>query len=212
MTQNQKSNLTQLPVALLVCSTLGLSACAGAAKKTKEGGLAGAVVGGVVGAATGGKKGAAIGAATGAAAGAAIGNYLDRRARELDKVVETKKTNDGLMVTLKNDVLFDFDRASLKDQAQVTLKELADILAKYPGDKLRITGFTDNIGTEAYNQDLSEERAAAVRGFLSENGVAADRMNAVGVGETRAKGDTDEARAKDRKVEIYIDVQEPRKG
>lgn len=186
--------------------------CQSGGKRTGVGAAAGAVVGGVVGAARGGVKGAAIGAAAGGAAGAGIGYYLDQRAKELSKVVETKKTDDGLMVTLKNDVLFDFNKTDLSSQAQKTIAELGAILKKYPGDKLRITGFTDKVGTAEYNQRLSQQRAEAVQQQLAANGVEKDRVRAVGVGETKATGNETEPRAEDRKVEIYIDVEQPKQS
>lgn len=184
-----------------------IAACESAGKRTREGAVAGGVVGGVVGGATGGARGAAAGAAIGGAAGAATGNYLDRRAQELSKVVETKKTERGLMVTLENNVLFDFDKATLREEARKTLDELAVLLVKYPGDRLRIAGFTDSVGSEAYNQRLSKERADSVRDFLSAQGVPAARMNAVGLGETKSSAPQDQPREEDRRVEIYIQPQ-----
>jgi outer membrane protein OmpA-like peptidoglycan-associated protein len=203
--------ISRTTVFLLMIFSLSFNVgCQSAGKRTGVGAAAGAVVGGVVGAAKGGVKGAAIGAAAGGAAGAGIGYYLDQRAKELSKVVETKKTDDGLMVTLKNDVLFDFNKTDISADARKTLGELAAILKKYPGDKLRITGFTDKVGTTDYNQRLSQKRAEAVQTQLTANGVEQARVKAVGVGETRAKGTETEPRAEDRKVEIYIDVEQPK--
>ena len=203
----------RVTVLVLVMLSLTLNiGCQSGGKRTGVGAAAGAVVGGVVGAARGGVKGAAIGAAAGAAAGGGIGYYLDQRQKELSKVVETKKTDDGLMVTLKNDVLFDFNKTDLSSQAQKTIAELGAILKKYPGDKLRITGFTDKVGSNEYNQQLSQQRAEAVQQQLATNGVEKERVRAVGVGETKAKGTETTPNAEDRKVEIYIDVEQPKQS
>lgn len=176
--------------------------------KTQKGAAAGAAVGGVVGGASKGSRGAAIGAALGAAAGGLMGNYLDRRQRELSQVVQTERNGDGLLITMKNDVLFDFDRADLKNDSKDELKELSQILAKYPNDKLRVAGYTDHIGNALYNKRLSSRRAVAVRDFLAENGVK-NTLTAVGKGEIPGQGDDPAAVAANRKVEIYIDVAPP---
>lgn len=84
----------------------------------------------------------------GAAAGGLLGNCLDRRQKELQQVVQTEKTDNGLLVTMKGDVLFDFDRTNLKGEAETNLTELAHILGKYPKDKLRVIGYDHMIGDE----------------------------------------------------------------
>lgn len=194
---------------LISLLSMSLAGCASDNKRTKEGAAAGAVVGGVAGTATKGAKGGAIGAAVGAAAGGAIGAYLDRRAKELSKVVQTEKTENGLLITLRNDLLFDFDKATLRSNAEQTLSDLADILKKYPQDDLRIAGYTDHTGPESYNQKLSEARAESVKDYLAQQGVEQQRLAAVGLGETGQEADTSEGRQKNRKVEIFVDVQPP---
>jgi outer membrane protein OmpA-like peptidoglycan-associated protein len=176
--------------------------------KTQKGAVAGAAAGGLFGGAAKGGKGAVIGAAAGAAAGGLLGAYLDRRQKELQQVVQTEKTNEGLKITLKNDLLFDFNGTSLKGNAQQNLGELASILAKYPKDSLRVAGYTDHIGKEDYNQRLSTQRAEAVRGFLASNGVK-NEMDAVGMGEIAGQGNNPDSVAQNRKVEIYIAVAPP---
>ncbi|MES3037765.1 MAG: OmpA family protein [Bdellovibrionota bacterium] len=192
---------------LLIASFVG---CQSAGKRTGTGAAAGAVVGGLIGAKEGGLRGAAIGAAAGGAVGGGIGYYLDKRAEELSKVVETRKTDDGLMVTLKNDVLFDLGKTDVKQNARDNLAELAEILKKYPGDKLRITGYTDKTGSAEFNMKLSEKRAEAVRTQLTAGGVAPERTRALGKGEAQARGSETVPNAADRKVEIYIDVEPPK--
>lgn len=194
-------------VFILFLSTLMPFGCANM-NKTQQGATAGAVLGGVVGGASKGGKGAAIGAAAGAAAGGLLGNYLDRRQKELAQVVKTEKTEEGLLITLKNDVLFDFNKSDLKPGSRQTLQDLARILAKYPNDRLRVAGFTDHIGAADYNKKLSAARAESVRSFLAANGVK-NEMSAVGMGEIPGTGNDPAAVASHRKVEIYIDVAPP---
>jgi len=192
---------------LLSLSLIGALGCESMNKK-QRGAAAGATVGGVVGGASKGGKGAVIGAATGAVAGGLIGAYLDKRQEELQQVVETEKTERGLKVTLKNDVLFDFNKTELKEPAKQTLTELASILAKYPKDDLRVAGYTDHIGPAAYNKQLSATRAKEVKSFLASAGVK-NQMNSVGMGELPGTGNDPEAVAANRKVEIFIDVDPP---
>ena len=146
----------------------------------------------------------------GAAAGGLLGNYLDKRQKELAQIVKTEKTSNGLLITLKNDLLFDFGKTDLKDASKRTLSELGQILAKYPKDKLRVAGYTDHIGAEEYNLKLSEGRAQSVKDFLVSTGVK-NEMNSVGMGEIPGTGNDPAAVAQNRKVEIYIDVAPPQK-
>src|SRR5512133_1278478 len=107
-----------------------LIACGTAGKRTAIGGGAGALLGAGVGALAGGKKGALIGAGVGAVAGGSVGLYLDKQHKELEKVAETKRTEHGLLVQLKNDILFDVNSAVLKPGAVDQLGQVGDILAK----------------------------------------------------------------------------------
>jgi outer membrane protein OmpA-like peptidoglycan-associated protein len=191
----------------LIFSAVNFSGCA-SMNRTQKGAVAGAAVGGVAGGAAKGGKGAVIGAAGGALVGGLLGAYLDKRHKELSQVVETTKTEHGLMVTLKNDLLFDFNRTDLKDGAKSNLAELAHILAKYPDDHLEVAGYTDHIGKSEYNLKLSKERAHAVREYLVANGVK-NQITDVGMGEIPGSGDDPNLVAKNRKVEIYIDVKAP---
>ncbi len=192
---------------LLFLVLIGSVGCSNMDRKQK-GALAGAAVGAVGGGAAKGGKGAIIGAAGGAVAGGLIGAYLDSRQKELAQVVQTQKTSEGLMVTLKNDLLFDFNGTNLKTTAHTNLGELAAILKKYPKDKLRVAGYTDHIGSEEYNKKLSTSRAEAVRDYLVSQGVT-NNIRAVGMGEIAGTGNDPAAVAQNRKVEIYIDVEVP---
>jgi outer membrane protein OmpA-like peptidoglycan-associated protein len=191
------------------------SGCAAPGRNTAIGAGAGAATGAAVGGIVGHQshktgQGAAIGAAAGALLGSGIGYYLDRQKAELDKVAETKRTEEGLLLNLKNDILFDTDSAALKPAAKDQLAEIAGILAKYPKDAVTVKGHTDSTGEAKHNQVLSEKRAAAVKGYLAEKGVSPQSMVARGFGESLpvASNDTTEGRAKNRRVELDIRVEE----
>ncbi|WP_162918908.1 Ig-like domain-containing protein [Taklimakanibacter deserti] len=119
----------------------------------------------------------------------------------------TADCTTGLAKTLLDRPLhFDRDKSAVTPAAAAIIKDLSAIAATCPAEKLEIGGHTDNIGSEPYNQALSERRAVAVMHALGEAGVAADRLSAVGYGETVPVGDngTDEGRARNRRIEIKI--------
>jgi outer membrane protein OmpA-like peptidoglycan-associated protein len=101
-------------------------------------------------------------------------------------------------------VLFDFNKSTLQPVSTPVLQKVADLLAKDPTLKLEVQGHTDNVGGDAYNQTLSEARARAVMDWLARHGTAASRLSAKGYGKTLpvADNNTDEGRAKNRRVEI----------
>lgn len=191
-----------------LCLSLALASCASPGKRTAIGAGVGAGVGAGIGAIAGGSKGAMIGAAVGGVTGGAMGNSLDKRAQELDRVADTRKTADGLLVNLKNDLLFTSGSAVLKEPAVKQVAELGDVLAKYPDDRIRIEGHTDSVGATGFNEELSQRRAAAVRDILSSRGVQPKQLMVLGVGETRpvSKNTHPQGRAANRRVELHIDV------
>lgn len=103
-------------------------------------------------------------------------------------------------------VHFDFDKSTLKPEARVILDEAAELLAKHERVVVEVAGHTDSVGTDQYNQGLSERRANAVRDYLINKGIRASRLSAVGYGEARpvASNDTDAGRAENRRVELVI--------
>ncbi len=196
---------------LCVIICVGAS-CASPGKRTAIGAGGGAAAGAAIGGLTGGWKGAAIGAAAGGLLGGSVGNYLDKQAQELEQVAETQRTKEGIMVKLKNDLLFDTGRSVLKDQGVQNVSELGQILAKYPEDRIRIEGFTDNTGKAASNDELSTRRASAVKNILLGQGVKESQMSVIGYGDSKpaASNTTPSGRAQNRRVELHIDV--PNKG
>ncbi|WP_242334749.1 MULTISPECIES: OmpA family protein [Anaeromyxobacter] len=188
-----------------------LIACGTAGKRTAIGGGAGALLGAGVGALAGGKKGALIGAGVGALAGGSVGLYLDKQHKELEKVAEAKRTENGILVNMKNDILFDTNSADLKAEAVTQLTQVGDILAKYADDRIQIEGHTDSSGSDSLNETLSRKRADSVRTVLVSRGVREEQISVAGYGESKPIADnaTKEGRAKNRRVEVHIDVPNP---
>ena len=184
--------------------------------KTKKGavigGVAGAIVGGVLGNNRGSgnaKRGAAIGGVVGAATGAIVGAMMDKQERELRQIegVNVQRVGeDELKVTVKNDVLFDFNSASLRGASRDALNEMADVFQKYPDTTIRVEGHTDSVGSASYNERLSERRAGSVTRYLEGLGVRSSRIESVGRGESepRASNNTASGRQLNRRVEIHV--------
>lgn len=182
--------------------------------RTREGAVAGAVIGGVLGAATGdGNRvdDAARGAVIGGVAGAVAGNIMDRQAQELrndfdDSRIQVINTGNELIVRMPEAILFATDSAALNPQLRSDLFVLADSLNKYPKSVVTVTGHTDNTGSAAYNQDLSERRASSVASVLRSGGVSSSRIRVVGAGESRpiATNATAAGRQQNRRVDITI--------
>jgi outer membrane protein OmpA-like peptidoglycan-associated protein len=105
-----------------------------------------------------------------------------------------------------SDVLFDTGRFTLRPEAREKLARISGILLAYPGLKLQIEGHTDSVGSDEFNQRLSEQRAGAVRDYLAEAGVSSDSVTVQGFGKTRpvASNDTREGRQQNRRVEIVV--------
>ena len=197
---------------LFLCAIALISACTTPGKKTAIGAAIGTAVGAGAGAAiskaTGGsaKKGALIGAGAGLATGGLIGNYYDKQAKELAAIADVKKDENGITVTLKNDILFEVGSAELSDASKKTLTDLNRVLKKYPENIIVVKGYTDSTGTAAYNQTLSEQRAKAVYDFILENGLKTSSLNYKGYGVNNPIADNNTAagRAKNRRVELDI--------
>lgn len=173
------------------------------------GAATGSIIGGIIGKNSGDShKGAVIGAAAGAAIGGVIGKRMDEQAKELNKVAETKRTDEGLVTKLKGDILFDTDKASVKPEAKKHLVQIAEIMKKYPENVLTIKGFTDSTGPSDYNSELSEKRAAAVENILVTSGLPGSTIKIVGLGESSpiADNSTEMGRQKNRRVDIDVTV------
>jgi outer membrane protein OmpA-like peptidoglycan-associated protein len=191
----------------------GMTSCAGV-NKTAQGGAigagAGAAVGGVIGHQSGHTaEGAIIGAVIGGAAGGLIGHQMDQQAKELKQDIPgatVERVGEGIQVTFASGLLFDTGSDVIRGNARSNLEELARSLDKYDGSNLLIVGHTDAVGSEPYNQDLSERRADAARRFLMSRNVDPYRIETSGRGESEpvASNETDSGRAKNRRVEVAI--------
>jgi len=189
-------------------------------QKTKAGavigGLAGAIAGAVIDNNRGhhsAKRGAVVGGVAGAAAGAIVGAMMDKQERELRQVQSvdvTRTAPDELKVTVRNDVLFDFNSSALRGASRESLREMAGVFNKYPNTDIIVAGYTDSVGSSAYNQRLSERRADSVVRYLENVGVTGSRLDPIGYGKThpRASNNTAEGRQLNRRVEIRIRANE----
>lgn len=187
-------------------------------KGTAIGAAAGAVLGGVLGNNVGkggnGAIGAVLGGVVGGVAGNVIGKKMDKQAKEIQETLpgaQVERVNEGIKVTLNESLVnFEFDKSDLTSTAMANLDKLAEVLVNNPDTNINIYGYTDSKGTDAYNLALSERRAASVKNYLASKGVEASRMFTQGMGEQNpvATNDTDEGRAKNRRVEFAITANE----
>jgi outer membrane protein OmpA-like peptidoglycan-associated protein len=124
---------------------------------------------------------------------------------QLNQVLQTRDTVRGLVVNMP-DVLFDFNKYTLKPAARERLARVSGIVLAYPDLKLEIEGHTDSIGTDEYNQTLSEKRAATVRDYLTSSGVSVDNVVARGLGKSDPVADNRSAagRKLNRRVEMIV--------
>ena len=132
---------------------------------------------------------------------------LARLQEALGQIVETRRTAMGLVMTLDSkSIRFDFDKADIKPQYRDILNRIAGILMTLKGYTISVYGYTDDVGTQSYNLQLSQRRAEAVRDFLVQAGIPATIMSAKGFGKSdpRVPGSSEKARAANRRVEIGI--------
>jgi outer membrane protein OmpA-like peptidoglycan-associated protein len=220
---------------LWVLALLGMSGCTMSERRrniTLAGAAVGAAIGGGVGAAVGPNfgdgdedeqwQGAGIGAAGGALLGGLIGYLLAGEEPPppppppAPRVAPPPPPPPPPLAEAKRIVLrginFDFNKSNIKREFEPVLDEAARILQENPAVRVSVEGHTDSIGSEAYNQRLSERRANAVKRYLVAHGVAADRLEAVGKGESQPVApnrtpdgkDNPEGRAMNRRVELKV--------
>ncbi|HEX6098083.1 MAG TPA: OmpA family protein [Thermoanaerobaculia bacterium] len=208
---------TMLIAALIVPAAL--ADVASERDKTKKGAVIGGVAGAIAGTIIGNnkrlggkgsaKRGAVVGTAVGAATGAIIGAMMDKQERELRQIegIDVTRTDeDELKVTMRNEILFDFNSASLRSSSRDELREMADVFDRYGDTTIVVAGHTDSVGSNSYNQRLSERRASSVANYLEDLGVSGSRLDAYGYGESKPKSSNESAsgRQRNRRVELYV--------
>lgn len=198
---------------LFIGSGLVLNGCASMSQKEKGaviGAAGGAAVGGVIGNQTGSTaRGAIIGAVVGGAAGAVIGHQMDQQAKELEQNIpgaRIVRVGEGIEVTFDSGILFPFNSTEILPAGKTNLQQLTASLGKYPKSDILIVGHTDNVGSDAFNSDLSRRRALSAGSYLQSLGVPLSRLRTTGQGETEPvqSNDTEAGRAANRRVEIAI--------
>ena len=213
-----------LCVLLSVLLMLGVSGCGSMNNATKGGllgGGGGAAIGAGIGALIGKGKGAAIGGAIGAVAGGVagtlIGKKMDKQAQELAQIAGAQGDTctdvngfEAIKVTFDNGILFGFNSSKLGEDAKASLDKFATSLINNPQTDVQIYGHTDNVGTHAVNEKVSNARATEVKNYLTNAGVPSARMTSQGLAYDYpvASNDTEAGRAQNRRVEIYITANE----
>jgi outer membrane protein OmpA-like peptidoglycan-associated protein len=182
------------------------------------GAVGGAVIGGILGNNLGkggnGAMGAVLGGVVGGVAGGVIGHKMDKQAREIDNALpgaEVERVGEGIKLVLnENAVRFDTNKSTLTAAAKANLDKLVKVFNEYPDTNIVIYGYTDSTGSAEYNLKLSGERAASVKNYLANKGLAASRFSVTGLGiaDPIASNDTPEGRSKNRRVEFAITANE----
>jgi outer membrane protein OmpA-like peptidoglycan-associated protein len=209
--------------------TLTLAGCAGEGgggfsnrplENWESGALIGAGIGGAIGAVAYSKnrtQGALIGVVGGGLAGGAVGAYMDGQKRDLEKNlskeiqagqarVETLP-NHVVRITMTSQTAFETNSSDIKPGFNSTMDKLADVVVRYGKTTLTIVGHTDNVGSNEYNQKLSERRAHAVAQYFESRRVNALRLATSGKGESQpvASNTSESGRQANRRVEIYVE-------
>jgi outer membrane protein OmpA-like peptidoglycan-associated protein len=183
---------------------------------TSTGAIFGAFAGAILGAAVSSKndrrKGLLRGAGIGAIAGGSVGNYMDKQEAQLRQKLEhsgvsVTRDGDNIILNMPSNITFDIDRFEIKSRFIATLDSVVLVLKQYPSTLVTTVGHTDSTGSQAYNQQLSEQRAVSVSRFIVDNGIKRQRLAAIGNGELQpiAGNDSAEGRAMNRRVEITLE-------
>ena len=184
--------------------------------KTSKGAIIGALAGVAAGLLSGDdaterRQRALVGAGVGGLAGAAIDNYQDRQEAALRQQtagtgVDVVRQGNNITLNMPSGITFDFDKSNLKPEFYPVLDNVARTLQEYNQTVIEVAGHTDSVGSDAYNQKLSEQRANAVSSYLQGRGLNRERFIVVGAGESRpiASNDTEAGRAQNRRVEITL--------
>lgn len=212
-----KKIITRTAIACAIA--VGVSACAtqnDPHQRAKVGAAVGAVAGAVLGHQLDGKSGRWVGAAVGALAGGGVGHYMDNQQQEFESSLQQERDanqleierlrDDTLKLTVDSEVSFDFGKAEIKPTFRPSLDKLGALLMKYDRTIVHVVGHTDSVGSDQFNQRLSEERAMRAGDYLAAYGVPRDRLRTEGRGERepRANNATEAGRQLNRRVEIFV--------
>ncbi|MCB1800629.1 MAG: OmpA family protein [Gammaproteobacteria bacterium] len=185
-------------------------------QRAKVGAAVGAVAGAVLGHQLDDDAGRWVGAAVGALAGGGVGYYMDNQQQDFEAAMQQERAaneleierlrDDTLKLTLDSEVSFDFGKADIKSAFRPSLDKLANLLLKYDRTVVHVVGHTDSIGSDSYNQGLSERRAQSVGDYLATYGVPRQRLRTEGRGEREPRADnaTEAGRQLNRRVEIFV--------
>jgi outer membrane protein OmpA-like peptidoglycan-associated protein len=200
---------------------LAIAGCATDEVAYRDAGLViGAASGAVIGAIAYDKnrsKGAVIGAVGGGLAGAVVGRYMDDQKRDLEKnlaqEIKTRQArvdklpNNVVRITMTNQTAFETNSTDIKPGFHTTMDKVADIVVRYNKTTLTVVGHTDDVGTNQYNQQLSERRAHSVANYLEAKRVNSVRLAIAGKGEAQPieSNATETGRQANRRVEIYLE-------
>ena len=181
--------------------------------KQQRGAIIGIGAGGALGAVIG-KKNPALyaiaGSVVGGVSGAIIGKYMDNQAeklkRDLGTLADVERVQEGIKITIKSGVLFDFNSSKVNPIVNDNLLKFAETLKQYLDTEILVAGHTDNVGTEQYNMSLSQQRANAVANVLKTNAVSRNRLTILGYGEKNPVADNtaESGREQNRRVEFAI--------
>ena len=208
----------------LVLVTLGGCAGEGGGIAGWENWQSGALIGAGVGAAVGAvaysrnrTQGALIGAVGGGLAGGAVGAYMDSQRKDLEKNLAKEiqagqaridaMPNHVLRVTMTAQTAFETNSSDIKSGFETTMSKIADVVVRYGKTSLTVVGHTDNVGSNDYNQKLSERRAHAVAQYLERKKVDPVRLGVSAKGEVQpiASNSSESGRQVNRRVEIYVE-------
>jgi outer membrane protein OmpA-like peptidoglycan-associated protein len=203
-------------IVLPACTTLDAYTREEQTSHAQRQAVIGAAAGAVAGLITGDdsmerKKRALVGAGLGALAGAGVGTYMDRQEAKLRAELErtgvsVTRNGDNITLNMPGNITFATNSADLNASFYDVLNSVSMVLAEFDKTVIEVAGHTDSTGTDAYNQQLSERRAQSVVAYLGTRNVRADRMIAIGAGETHpvATNDTEAGRQLNRRVELTL--------
>ncbi|GKS82960.1 OmpA family protein [Acidovorax sp. SUPP1855] len=188
-------------------------------RRTATGAGVGAVAGAVIGSATGGRAGtgAVVGAGVGALGTYIWSQHMERQKRDMQQVTQgtgvvvTQTADNQLKLDIPSDISFATNRSDIQSNFAPVLERFAEGLRNNPNTEVRIVGHTDSTGTDAINNPLSMDRAASTRNFLTTRGVNGGRIQVEGRGSHQpiATNDTNDGRARNRRVEIFVGERQP---